>query len=74
MARTKKETPKPRKVQIIFEVEESQTKCCECLFGHVCPYACAFGNKLDCSIYNLGTMVLKEIRPIEENQENLLSP
>ena len=61
----KNEDQKPRKVQIVFEVEENQTKCCECLFGHVCPYACAFGDKLDCAKYDLGTMVLKEIKTIE---------
>ena len=32
MSRKKNEDPKPRKVQIVFEVEENQTKCCECLF------------------------------------------
>lgn len=66
MAKKKKEDPRPRKILITFEVEENQTKCCECLFGHVCPYACAFGDKLDCSAYNLGTLMLKEIRPIEK--------
>lgn len=62
----KKSDPKPRKVQIIFEVEESPTRCCECAFGHVCPYACAFGDKLDCAVYNLGTLELKSIEPINE--------
>ena len=41
----KKEAPKPRKVKITFEVEEGQTRCCECLFGATCPYACAFADK-----------------------------
>lgn len=66
MAKKKEEEPKPRKVQIIFEVEENQTKCCECLFGYVCPYTCAFGDKLDCSIYDLGTLELKEIKVLKE--------
>ena len=62
----KNEDQKPRKVQIVFEVEENQTKCCECLFGHVCPYACAFGDKLDCAKYDLGTLELKEIKTMDE--------
>ena len=62
----KKIEAKPRRVQIVFEVEEGPTGCCECSFGHVCPYACAFGNKLDCAIYNLATLELKSIKPIEE--------
>ena len=63
--RKKKEEPKPRKLQLVFEVEESQTNCCECLFGAVCPYACAFSGKLDCSKLNLGSLELKSITPIE---------
>lgn len=62
----KKEAPKPRKVKITFEVEESQTHCCECLFGATCPYACAFAYKLDCAIYNLATLKLINIEPVEE--------
>lgn len=61
--RKKKEEPKPRKVQIIFEVEESQTKCCECTFGGICPYACAFPKLLDCSKYDLSTLTVKSITP-----------
>lgn len=61
----KKEDPKPRKVVLIFEVEESQTRCCECLFGATCPYACAFADKVDCARYNLATLELKSIEPIE---------
>ena len=63
--RRKIDQPKPRKVLITFEVEENQTKCCECLFGGVCPYACGFAGKLDCSIYDLSTIELKDIRPSE---------
>ena len=66
MAKKKKEDLKPRKVQIIFEVEENQTRCCECLFGAVCPYACAFSGNLDCARYDLGTLELKEIKEVEE--------
>lgn len=44
------------KAQIIFEVEEGQTNCCECVFGGTCPYACAFANLLDCSKLNLKTL------------------
>lgn len=62
----KKEEPKPRKMKITFEVEESQTNCCECLFGGICPYVCFFSNKLDCARYNLSTLELKSIEPIEE--------
>lgn len=61
----KKETPEPRKVQIVLEVEENQTRCCECLFGGTCPYACAFAGKLDCAKYDLSSIVLKSIEPIE---------
>lgn len=67
----KKEEPKPRKMKITFEVEESQTNCCECLFGGTCPYACAFSSKLDCARYNLSTLELKSIEPMEE--KNLFS-
>lgn len=63
--RRKKDQPKPKKVLITFEVEENQTKCCECLFGGVCPYACGFVGKLDCSKYDLSTIELKDIRPSE---------
>lgn len=66
MGKKKKEDPKPRKFLITFEVEENQTNCCECLFGHVCPYACAFGDKLDCAKYNLATVHLKSIEPMGE--------
>ena len=66
--RKKKEEPEPRKVQIVLEVEESQTHCCECLFGGTCPYACAFAGKLDCSKYNLATLELKEIKEIHNKQ------
>ena len=65
MARKKKEEPRPRKTQIIFEVEEKQTRCCECLFGSTCPYACAFAVKLDCARYDLSTLELKSVEPIE---------
>lgn len=51
-----------KKVQIVLEVEERPTKCCECVFGGKCPYACAFAGKLDCAKYDLGSVVLKEIR------------
>lgn len=61
----KKEEPKPRKVKITFEVEESQTRCCECLFGATCPYACPFADKLDCAKYNLATLELRSVKPIE---------
>ena len=61
----KKEEPKPRKVQIVLEVEESQTHCCECLFGGTCPYACALAGKLDFAKYNLSTLEVKDIKPIE---------
>lgn len=63
--KTKKEDPKPRKVLITFEVEESQTHCCECLFGGTCPYVCSLAGKLDCAIYNLATLELKEIVPVD---------
>ena len=62
--RKKKEEPRPRKVLITFEVEESQTNCCECLFGDTCPYACAMAGKLDCSKYDLATLELKEIKEV----------
>ena len=66
MGKEKKEDPKPRKFLITFEVEENQTGCCDCLFGHVCPYACAFGDKLDCDRYDLSNVHLKSIEPMEE--------
>jgi hypothetical protein len=66
MGKKKKEDPKPRKILITFEVEENQTNCCECLFGGTCPYTCAFADKLDCAKYNLATLQLKSIEPIEE--------
>ena len=62
----KKEEPKPRKVKITFEVEESQTQCCECIFGGLCPYACSFSQLLDCTKYNLATLELKSVEPVEE--------
>lgn len=62
--RKKKEIPKPKRVQIVLEVDEKSTKCCECVFGHVCPYACVFTGKLDCAKYDLGSVVLKEIKEI----------
>ena len=58
----KKEVPKPRKVKITFEVEESQTRCCKCLFGATCPIAA----KLDCAKYNLATLELLNVEPVEE--------
>ena len=64
MAKKKKEDHKPRKLLITFEVEESQTECCECLFGGVCPYACGFANMIDCAKYNLKTIELKSIEPV----------
>lgn len=57
---------KVKKVQIVFEVEEHPTKCCECLFGGTCPYACAFSGKLDCARYNLGTLKLVGVKDIED--------
>lgn len=66
MAKKKEEDPKPRKIQIIFEVEENQTRCCECLFGATCPYACAFSGKLDCARYDLSTLELKEVKEVKE--------
>lgn len=62
----KKEDPKPRKVILTFEVEESQTRCCECLFGATCPYACAFADKVDCARYDLATLKLISVEPKEE--------
>ena len=62
----KKEEPKPRKAKITFEVEESQTRCCECLFGATCPYACPIADKLDCAKYNLATLELLNVEPVEE--------
>ena len=62
----KKETPTPRKVQIVLEVEENHTGCCECLFEDTCPYSCAFAGKLDCARYDLSSVVLKSINPIDE--------
>ena len=50
----------------MFEVEEHPTKCCECLFGGTCPYACAFSGKLDCARYNLGTLKLVGVKDIED--------
>lgn len=61
----KKEDPKPRKVVLTFEVEESQTKCCECLFGATCPYSCTFADKVDCARYNLATLELISVEPKE---------
>lgn len=61
----KKEAPKPRKVKITFEVEESQTRCCKCLFGATCPYACPIAAKLDCAKYNLATLELLNVEPVE---------
>ena len=55
-----------KKKRIVFEVEERSTNCCECLFGGVCPYACAFSGKLDCAKYNLGTLRLVEVKDVEE--------
>lgn len=55
-----------KKKRIVFEVEERQTNCCECLFGGTCPYACAFSGKLDCAKYNLGTLRLVEVKDVEE--------
>lgn len=61
----KKKQPGIKKKLIVFEVEENQTKCCECLFGGVCPYACAFSGKLDCAKYDLGSIRLIEIKDVE---------
>lgn len=66
MSRKKKEDPKPRKVLITLEVEEKQTQCCECLFGATCPYACAFAGKLDCARYDLSTLEVKSVIPVQE--------
>ena len=55
-----------KKKQIIFEVEERPTGCCECVFGGSCPYECAFAKKLDCAKYNLGTLKLIEVKDVEE--------
>lgn len=55
-----------KKVQVVFEVEERPTNCCECVFGGSCPYACAFSGKLDCAKYNLGTLRLVEIKDVED--------
>ena len=66
MAKKKKEDPKPRKVLITLEVEENQTKCCECLFGATCPYACSFAAMLDCAKYDLSSVKLKSIKPVSE--------
>ena len=60
-----KEDPKPRKVKITFEVEESQTRYCECLFGATCPYVCPIADKLDCAKYNLATLELLNVEPVE---------
>lgn len=65
----KKEEQKPGKVQVTFEVEESQTHCCECLFGGTCPYACGFASLLDCAKYNLSTLKLVSVKPAGERQE-----
>lgn len=62
----KKKQPEIKKKLIVFEVEENQTKCCECLFGGVCPYACAFYGKLDCAKYDLGSIRLIEIKDVED--------
>ena len=61
----KKEDQKPRKVLITFEVEESQTHCCECLFGATCPYTCSIAGKLDCAKYDLATLELKEVKALD---------
>jgi hypothetical protein len=55
-----------KKKRIVFEVDETQTNCCECVFGGTCPYACAFSEKLDCAKYNLGTLRLIEIKDVED--------
>lgn len=55
-----------KKKRVIFEVEEGPTRCCECLFGGTCPYACAFPGKLDCAKYNLGTLRLIEVNDVED--------
>lgn len=57
-----------KKVKVVFEVEERQTNCCECLFGGSCPYACAFSQKLDCSKYNLRTLKLVEVKPLDDRK------
>ena len=62
----KKKQPGIKKKLIVFEVEENQTKCCECLFGGVCPYACAFSGKLNCAKYDLGSIRLIEIKDVED--------
>lgn len=55
-----------KKKRIVFEVDETQTNCCECVFGGTCPYACAFLEKLDCAKYNLATLKLIEIKDVED--------
>ena len=64
--RKKKADNKPKKVRIVFEVDMNQTKCCECLFGATCPYACAWSGKLDCAKYDLGSLKLVEVKDVEE--------
>lgn len=63
--RKKKEDPKPSKVRIIFEVEESSTHCCECVFGASCPYVCPIASKLDCKMYDLATLKLTSVEPLK---------
>jgi hypothetical protein len=55
-----------KKKRIVFEVDEKQTNCCECIFGGICPYECAIAKKLDCAKYNLGTLKLIEIKDVED--------
>lgn len=55
-----------KKKRIVFEVEERQTGCCECVFGGTCPFACAFSGKLDCAKYNLDTLRIVEVKDVEE--------
>lgn len=62
----KRFVPEVRKKRIVFEVEERPTGCCECVFGGICPYECAFAKKLDCAKYNLGTLKLIEIKDLED--------
>lgn len=64
----KKEEPKPRKVLITFEAIEKQTNCCECTFGAACPYTCSFSEILDCAKYDLSSLELKSVEPVEEQQ------
>lgn len=60
----KKKVYKPKRVQIVLEVEEKPTRCCECMFGETCPFACELTYKLDCAKYDLSNIEVKEIREV----------